>query len=83
MLSFYLPKQEHVHYMKHLYYETHLRPGLKKVVLTEESYQISFKVRIKFPTIPKQFQADNVKNLGITLNITAANNKICLLIKGP
>jgi hypothetical protein len=47
---------------------------LKKIVLREESSQISFKLRINIPTIPEQFQADNIKNLGITLKITAANN---------
>jgi len=49
---------------------------LKKIVLCEESSQISFKLRINFSTIPEQFQADNIKNLGITLNITAAKNRI-------
>jgi len=53
---------------------------LKKVILSEESSQISFKLRINFPTIPEQFQADNIKNLGITLNITAANNRIQMTI---
>jgi len=48
---------------------------LKKVILSEESSQISFKLRINFTTVPEQFQADNIKNLGITLNITAARKK--------
>jgi hypothetical protein len=77
----YLPKYENVHYIKHIYYRTHLRPGLKKVVLSEEPSQISFKLWINLSTVPKQFQADNIENLGITLNITAANNRICLSIK--
>jgi len=53
---------------------------LKKIILSEESSQISFKLRINFSTIPEQFQADNIKNLGITLNITAANKRIQMTI---
>jgi len=69
-----------VNYVKPIHYTTHLRPGLKKIILSEESPQISFNLWINFSTVPEQFQADNIKNLAITLNITAANNRIQMTI---
>jgi hypothetical protein len=54
---------------------THLRPCLEIVVFFEESCQLCFQFRINFSTKPKQVQADNVKNLGIILRITAVEKE--------